>query len=241
MTHYEYNDEAAYKRFATFGPEVDPADVPALVRAGVVVWSFGYGDDPDDFMTIEPSDLWAWEGIDEVDPDPYTVESWAPFRRDIATGLAAATAPEPCPECGIGDAEYSEHEADCPSGYPTAATAPEALDIVASWISVAGDVPEHVAEALDILAGERPRYCRACGRPVDDGHAADCAIALANDALDTVESWVSVAGDVPAHVAEALAVLADALPHPDGDWYTVSGAADADAAALASLREDGAE
>jgi hypothetical protein len=27
--------------------------------------------------------------------------------------------PTPCPECGIGDAEYSEHEADCPSGYPT--------------------------------------------------------------------------------------------------------------------------
>jgi hypothetical protein len=28
--------------------------------------------------------------------------------------------PTPCPECGIGDAEYSEHEADCPSGYPVA-------------------------------------------------------------------------------------------------------------------------
>ena len=26
---------------------------------------------------------------------------------------------EPCPECGIGDAEYGLHERGCPSGYPT--------------------------------------------------------------------------------------------------------------------------
>ncbi len=26
---------------------------------------------------------------------------------------------EPCPECGAEDAEYGQHEAGCPSGYPT--------------------------------------------------------------------------------------------------------------------------
>ena len=29
------------------------------------------------------------------------------------------TDPTPCPECGVGDAEYGVHERGCPSGYPT--------------------------------------------------------------------------------------------------------------------------
>lgn len=29
--------------------------------------------------------------------------------------------PYVCPECGVEDAEYSVHERDCPSGFPTLA------------------------------------------------------------------------------------------------------------------------
>lgn len=70
------------RRFATFGPEVGSSSVPALVRAGVRVWSFGYGDDPEEFTTLDPDDLWAFDGDD---PDADVVRSWAPFRVD-ATG-----------------------------------------------------------------------------------------------------------------------------------------------------------
>jgi hypothetical protein len=41
--------------------------------------------------------------------------------------------PTPCPECGIGDAEYSEHEPGCPSGYPTRAPDPELADMQAAY------------------------------------------------------------------------------------------------------------
>ena len=80
------------RRFATFGPEVGSSSVPALVRAGVRVWSFGYGDDPEEFTTIDAGDLWAFEGgtlpallnlpEETVEPDPDVVASWAPFRVD---------------------------------------------------------------------------------------------------------------------------------------------------------------
>ncbi len=65
-------------RFATIGPLVETADVPGLVRAGVEVWSFGYGEDNDDpgFTTIEQSDLWAWDEGHE-----WMAEEWGPFRR----------------------------------------------------------------------------------------------------------------------------------------------------------------
>ena len=69
----------AERRFATFGPEVGSSSVPALVRAGVRVWSFGYGDDPEEFTTLDPDDLWAFDGDD---PDADVVDSWAPFRVD---------------------------------------------------------------------------------------------------------------------------------------------------------------
>lgn len=64
-------------RFATFGPEVDWKDVPGLVRAGRLVWSYGYGQD-DDFTVITTEDLWAWsEGERDV------IRSWEPFRLDL--------------------------------------------------------------------------------------------------------------------------------------------------------------
>ena len=73
-------------RFATFGPEVGSSSVSALVRAGVRVWSFGYGDD-DDFTTIEEDDLWAWEGVPHVstERDQGVIDSWAPFRVDATS------------------------------------------------------------------------------------------------------------------------------------------------------------
>ena len=52
----------------------------ALVRGGAVVWSFGYGDDADEFTTITEDDLWAFEG---PDADPGVVASWAPFRDEV--------------------------------------------------------------------------------------------------------------------------------------------------------------
>ena len=82
----------AERRFATFGPEVGSSSVPALVRAGVRVWSFGYGDDPEEFTTIDAGDLWAFDGDD---PDADVVDSWAPFRVD-----ARPQAPE-CLICSI--------------------------------------------------------------------------------------------------------------------------------------------
>jgi len=75
--------------FITFGELVDPTDVPALVRAGRDVWSFGYGGDTlqaDEFTTISDTDLWAFEGLghDEAPDEPYgydaVVASWGPFR-----------------------------------------------------------------------------------------------------------------------------------------------------------------
>lgn len=71
------DDDAA---FSTFGPLVDDADVPELVRAGVTVWSYGYGSDLEygEFTTIDESDLWAWESEEYID----VVSSWAPFRKD---------------------------------------------------------------------------------------------------------------------------------------------------------------
>lgn len=78
----EYAEEQLIAAFATFGDEVKREDVPALVRAGRDVWSFGYGDDEDEFTTITEEDLWAWEGIPHVntEPAPDVVASWAPFR-----------------------------------------------------------------------------------------------------------------------------------------------------------------
>jgi len=61
--------------FVALGEPIDSADVPDAVRAGRVVWSFGYDDDdPDNFTTIDTGDLWAW--LDS----PAVVASWAPFR-----------------------------------------------------------------------------------------------------------------------------------------------------------------
>ena len=73
--------------FATFGIEVSPNAVPALVEAGLDVWSFGYGDDPEAFTTIGLDDLWAWQPR-EMAGD--VVRSWAPFRVDPAALKAAA-------------------------------------------------------------------------------------------------------------------------------------------------------
>lgn len=65
----------ALNRFASFGPEVPAEDVPALVSAGHRVWSFGYGDDPEEFTTIDQSDL-------DNDMDDDDLAEWSPFRLD---------------------------------------------------------------------------------------------------------------------------------------------------------------
>jgi hypothetical protein len=72
-------------RFESLGSLVDAADVPALVRAGIEVWSYGYdADDPEMFTTLDKSDLWAFEPSPEdsfdVEIGAETVASWAPFR-----------------------------------------------------------------------------------------------------------------------------------------------------------------
>jgi len=79
--------EAARQAFSSFGELIEAAVVPALVRAGREVWSFGYGAGlaVDEFTVINDDDLWAFEGAREgaagwVDPDPDVVASWAPFR-----------------------------------------------------------------------------------------------------------------------------------------------------------------
>lgn len=65
-------------RFATFGPEVAPEDVPALVALGSDVWAFGYGDD-DDFTVLDRDDV-------ERAGDAATLAAWwGPFRVSLAT------------------------------------------------------------------------------------------------------------------------------------------------------------
>jgi hypothetical protein len=60
-----------------FGIEVDITFVPALVRAGFDVWSYGYGqmdnDDPGTFTVITEDDLDAWDDADDLPAD------WGPF------------------------------------------------------------------------------------------------------------------------------------------------------------------
>jgi hypothetical protein len=78
---YDDRDDAA---FASFGPLVPVADVPAKVREGLLVMSRGYGQhDPeydDDgavlFNAIGEDDLAAWDEDDlaAIDAD------WGPFR-----------------------------------------------------------------------------------------------------------------------------------------------------------------
>ena len=67
--------EAAFSRLGS--RSLKAADVPAFVRAGCTVWSYGYGDDLDGFTTIEESDLWLF------DEDLAAAEAtWGPFRLD---------------------------------------------------------------------------------------------------------------------------------------------------------------
>ena len=63
-----------------FGVTAD--EVPALVRAGREVWSFGYGWDsgdlePGEYTTIEEDDLHWWEDV-TVEAIA-VVDSWGPF------------------------------------------------------------------------------------------------------------------------------------------------------------------
>lgn len=72
-------------RFESLGDLIDAADVPAAIRAGIEVWSYGYdADDPELFTTLDASDLWAFEPTPTDDPAYAAgiVESWAPFRAD---------------------------------------------------------------------------------------------------------------------------------------------------------------
>lgn len=67
-------------RFETLGELVDPADVPALVLAGVEVWSYGYdSDDPEMFTTLDETDVSDW--------GPDAIEAWGPFRRSVTPHL----------------------------------------------------------------------------------------------------------------------------------------------------------
>ena len=71
--------------FASFGHEVDANDVPELVLSGVEVWSYGYGDDPEEFTTIDTNDLWRWGPADNVgnfnaETVAEIAADWGPFR-----------------------------------------------------------------------------------------------------------------------------------------------------------------
>lgn len=64
---------------------VDASEVPDLVRAGVEVYSFGYGWDqgdlgPGEYTTISDEDLDFFEG---PFPSPDVVDSWGPFAAEL--------------------------------------------------------------------------------------------------------------------------------------------------------------
>lgn len=67
----------ALERFESFGHLLHDHEVPQFVRHGEEVWSFGYGDDPKAFTTIEESDLEGWD--DEM------ASMWGPFRVNLET------------------------------------------------------------------------------------------------------------------------------------------------------------
>jgi hypothetical protein len=62
---------------------------------------------------------------DEMTPDEEAasirnggVDNKGRYAQNPAAARAGLPDDEPCPECGVEDAAYSEHEDDCPSGYP---------------------------------------------------------------------------------------------------------------------------
>jgi hypothetical protein len=149
----------ARARFATFGEEVDPAQVPALVRAGNMVWSFGYGDDPEAFTTISDEDLDIWDS-------PKVVASWAPFRLD---SLSSLVAPAPAADdlvrmtirSGITDAHVQHRLRSDPTSVPgfdviatavLAALAREGIQVLTpadlNWGKCPGGGPHHVSTSL---------------------------------------------------------------------------------------------
>lgn len=78
----------ALERFASFGPLVPTEDVPELLRAGHMVWSFGYGDDPEEFTTVDMDDLDNGWDPEEAERD------WSPFRLDAESPLISKYARE---------------------------------------------------------------------------------------------------------------------------------------------------
>lgn len=78
----EAYDEAHAAAFATFGPEVPAAVVPAMVRLGAEVWSYTYGhddSDPESFTVLTVDDLDVFATADEL------AEAWGPFRLTVGT------------------------------------------------------------------------------------------------------------------------------------------------------------
>lgn len=76
----------AMARFETLGDEfVEPIVTRYLIEAGFEVWSFGYGDDPAEFTTVDKADLDTFdsdiEGADDL---------WGPFRFDANLGSPSA-------------------------------------------------------------------------------------------------------------------------------------------------------
>ena len=81
----------AFARFQTLGdwliPNEDaPTLVPQLVRAGFELWSFGYGDDPVEFTTIDIDSI----GDDDFDDFSDSNAIWGPFRFDRTLGGTTA-------------------------------------------------------------------------------------------------------------------------------------------------------
>lgn len=73
--------------FATFGQPITIDQVADYVRAGRLVWSWGYGDDDWQFTIIELEDLWF---IEESPADADV--AWGPFRLAPPDGFETARA-----------------------------------------------------------------------------------------------------------------------------------------------------
>lgn len=175
---YEQAIEAFRHLYGEAGAEAQHTDVPALVRKGAEVWSFGYGDgwmDPDGYTTLTTDDLWAFEGSEA---DASQVAEWAPFLVDLGQVEHLNHLAESDPACVFCQSTYDD---------PATKVLPYGPDGPARepFTSTITSDPDYLDEYLRVLAESatelRVSIARWAGSPTEDddltGAAKDLTLA----------------------------------------------------------------